>query len=1121
MSTHDSHQSNSVPIIYDNWRKLLGQNQRILNCPCRGNKRDYLRLDGLLKHVKKNHPDNYDEVKRHFSKKDFISNNGNTSAVPVEITDDADDNMVYTGSASAEIDFTMEDPSSITDVYVDDDLESNDEMIVENIAEYEDDFDPLFESDGETEDEDEVDDVQYFDDYRNFTNVILPLSARINSATTVANEGSLPGINQIQQDIHSDNEDLLPLDSTGSSPYRNMVEFLLHALFFGDEDLSSERSMKKIMYAMTLLLELKEKDPTLKMPADDSIFNYQRRMKNRIPVFKTTEHTGVNKKTGKNHSFFMNKPSEYMKHIIADPRQAPKVTALPDETTGELISLQQGEKWRKHEMFQHPMLTTSAGQDLWIGDVEEIPGTHSPGTHSFGRCFLLIAQFFTKKHSDKYLPYARGYQVIPGVSFNNALVSGAPISQKDFGVSIDMVDILVDHVGRHIDKTAENYRKGGCYIQKIDQNVFHVVDDQLTSNQFDLWYDRSFFERYKRRKPDNTLMKVINAPVIAFSDDTSGNRSKQNNKYDSFLMVPAAMSFEERSARQNHFFICTSNKNLSAVEMLPPIVDDLYLLEKGIEMYTAQHDQYVLVVSPLLFISGDNPRHSQLAMHKGTNSSHYCRKCFLPTPANPNKRRKDNLVGLDSIVHDGYPKRTKSLLRQFCNAPVGTEEYDLGNRLSCSKNGSEELLRLESFDATLDTPVELLHCVSLGVMRYLVTLLIISNILNQEQKNRIQSCLDDYRASKAFSRTFRNEMRHCGSFVGRDFKQLMQVLPLVLRTVFGYDNNRLEPVIASFVCLGRFSSLIYVRQVPSNSDTYIDYVKYSCSELVSSLLALDNHVIDLHITNPSNISLKPKVHLLTHLHEDIIRFGCALHYETEKGEQFNKFIREHLFQTNRQSTSRDVAVRFGKQFMFRFIYNGGTFLVSTKKRGEKNKIHRIQAGYLIAKLKENHPEFDKHFLEGRQNEDYSSDYIPSTSLCNEKSGLFNGIGDRLFFATVRVETTKSGRRNVYHKFVQPYLPAPCQQSALNDIMLPFVLTVEKNVVFEDRLTGEIPWNDSFELIEVLDMETPFPAIPGGRLINVSKFGSFWCMLKHFHMCHSHSSIVAYFSGYKNQVASKT
>ncbi|KAI9325029.1 hypothetical protein BD770DRAFT_334923, partial [Pilaira anomala] len=69
-------------------------------------------------------------------------------------------------------------------------------------------------------------------------------------------------------------------------------------------------------------------------------------------------------------------------------------------------------------------------------------------------------------------------------------------------------------------------------------------------------------------------------------------------------------------------------------------------------------------------------------------------------------------------------------------------------------------------------------------------------------------------------------------------------------------------------------------------------------------------------------SLKPKVHMLHHILEDIERFGCPLQYETESAEQFNKFIREHLFMTNRQFTSRDVAIRFGKQFICRQIFNG-------------------------------------------------------------------------------------------------------------------------------------------------------------------------------------------------------
>ncbi|KAI9354666.1 hypothetical protein BD770DRAFT_293119, partial [Pilaira anomala] len=67
---------------------------------------------------------------------------------------------------------------------------------------------------------------------------------------------------------------------------------------------------------------------------------------------------------------------------------------------------------------------------------------------------------------------------------------------------------------------------------------------------------------------------------------------------------------------------------------------------------------------------------------------------------------------------------------------------------------------------------------------------------------------------------------------------------------------------------------------------------------------------------------KPKLHILHHLVEDIERFGLALQYETESPEQFNKFIREHLFMTNRQYTSRDVAARFGKQFICRQLFNG-------------------------------------------------------------------------------------------------------------------------------------------------------------------------------------------------------
>lgn len=83
----------------------------------------------------------------------------------------------------------------------------------------------------ESDIEEEESNDQYFEDYRQFTNVILPFSSRIESAVTAASGKTLPGMDQIRQAIHNESEELEPINDTGSSPYRNMVTFLLHALF--------------------------------------------------------------------------------------------------------------------------------------------------------------------------------------------------------------------------------------------------------------------------------------------------------------------------------------------------------------------------------------------------------------------------------------------------------------------------------------------------------------------------------------------------------------------------------------------------------------------------------------------------------------------------------------------------------------------------------------------------------------------------------------------------------------------------------------------------------------------------------------------------------------------------
>ncbi|CAO3656229.1 unnamed protein product [Mucor hiemalis] len=67
--------------------------------------------------------------------------------------------------------------------------------------------------------------------------------------------------------------------------------------------------------------------------------------------------------------------------------------------------------------------------------------------------------------------------------------------------------------------------------------------------------------------------------------------------------------------------------------------------------------------------------------------------------------------------------------------------------------------------------------------------------------------------------------------------------------------------------------------------------KYLSVDEAAMYLIAEMHNFDVTTTNLAPYCGKPKTHLLRHLKDDLIRFGCALHFETEKGEQFNKFLR--------------------------------------------------------------------------------------------------------------------------------------------------------------------------------------------------------------------------------------
>ena len=129
-------------------------------------------------------------------------------------------------------------------------------------------------------------------------------------------------------------------------------------------------------------------------------------------------------------------------------------------------------------------------------------------------------------------------------------------------------------------------------------------------------------------KPQSQGLPVVVAPIILYSDDTSGNVSKKWNKFDCWLLSMGGLPSHEARKFQNIHFVACSNK-LSALKMADNLVDNLMSLESGITVYDAWMKQKVIAICPVLCILCDNVRAAELVNHLGSRTNLLCRMCMV------------------------------------------------------------------------------------------------------------------------------------------------------------------------------------------------------------------------------------------------------------------------------------------------------------------------------------------------------------------------------------------------------------------------------------------------------------------------------------------------------------
>ncbi|KAG1464578.1 hypothetical protein G6F56_005055 [Rhizopus delemar] len=407
---------------------------------------------------------------------------------------------------------------------------------------------------------------------------------------------------------------------------------------------------------------------------------------------------------------------------------------------------------------------------------------------------------------------------------------------------------------------------------------------------------------------------------------------------------------------------------------------------------------------------------------------------------------QDYLVQKFAYVHDeGCMSRlqARSLSRKLRDTDDATVIEQMGKE-DYTKNGSEQFLRLESYNPLLDTLVEFLHTLPLGVGKPLIQFLL-KTTLTATQLTILQTALTEHHQCKAYARCFRSLANHSGSFLGRDFKILEQILPVVIKDAFPNIVEGDMPDITA-KCLelyGSLTSLLYMRSVTGNIGSFLKLVQI----------------------------------------QEIKRFGMPIHYETKHGEKFNKFIREEILRTNRNNPSRDLAVAFSRQFFLQHLINGGSFLTTVRNAQNDEEIRRVATvSSGVQQFNKEFPDFLKILLTNRENSE-NNDYIESSEdmLVVGTSGMFMHINKRSFFGYIdKVE------RNPVKYCIQNY------------VLVKQDASIPSSSFFLKRVSQTILRPEDVDLKMRLDMHRIIQVkrlTNECRLLNIHKFGNLSSLLE--------------------------
>ncbi|KAJ7229581.1 hypothetical protein B0H12DRAFT_1029956 [Mycena haematopus] len=630
--------------------------------------------------------------------------------------------------------------------------------------------------------------------------------------------------------------------------------------------------------------------------------------------------------------FYMNDIRDTIACDLANPLVAPHLHFFPEETDGPISEVFQAGRWTEYAPEQLTPMFTQGRRRFWINEVAQL----EDGT-------FVVPQLLVVR--------------------NNVLEAEVfEVTQTEDGRWKLHTEDLMSKKASEFERTYDEIVEEFGNLTWVDNS--HVPE--MPNHQRSLVDD------------DEDLVVIMVSP---WADDVSGNKSKQYNKHMNMYTGNGCLS-GQLLQQEFHVHYISSSPHASSAEQFAAFRDHVKSTEtKPVKAYNAATKRKCRCILRVPGLPADNPQQSEEASHMGSNANHPCRKCHwggttkeketdqiyhechLAGALRSAEQIRENLQRQFRLAMRGDSKGVENLQRatgtkdkiaqhwiellvskfRELKAADGRQTVDAiasdvlqwfseqpGDKMN-------PLLDIVGLDPSQDTPLELLHTILLGVIKY------IWHHMNTEKWSdtdrqllaiRLQSTditgLSVPPIRAAYMIQYKNNL------IGKHFKTLMQILAFHVHEIS--TPEQFTPVKAAAELCAR----LWVPEI-DDMDEYITQVKIAVANLLDAFDVVD----------PLRILTKIKLHLLVHTEEDIRRFGPLIRSSTEIYEAFNAVFRQCSIYSNHLAPSRDIARKFASMARVKHVLSGGYWWDSHVKQW-------VQAGEAVLAVLQTDRSIQRH-----------------------------------------------------------------------------------------------------------------------------------------------------------------